>query len=56
MNQEDLQHLAMVLLEQTINLGRAMRENMRLNAELAKLQPQPEAPAPTPAPEPVKES
>jgi len=31
-----MQHIAMLMLEMQINLGRAIRENDRLNAELAK--------------------
>ncbi len=39
MNQDDIQHLALKLLEYELNLGRAVRENVRLAGELAKLQP-----------------
>jgi len=53
MDQSDLQYLAMVLLEMHLNLGRAIRENTRLNGELAKLQPKP--PQPEAVSEPPKE-
>lgn len=52
MNQDDIQHLALLLLELQLNLGRAMRENARLADELAKAQ---KAAEPEPKPEPVKE-
>jgi hypothetical protein len=34
--QDDMQHVALRMLEMEINIGRAIRENDRLNEELAK--------------------
>jgi len=44
MDQNDVQHIALVLLELQINLGRAVRENARLQAAVADLTPKPPEP------------